>query len=161
MKTMLSRFILLMLLIPFDAYAGKYKKEILKQLNFTEGQYEVVVPKTKATDFCEDEILKIEVIEDKDDVTLLIGSKLAFPDINKATVNFESNPNCITTQSTQLESKKLTLWRSEKCADDKKKIIPREFQINFKNDVVDLVIRDGDNASSCQYKKINNNQKGK
>lgn len=161
-KTVLSFLIFLVSSIPFYATALIAKKDVLKQLNFTEGQYEVVVPEgDKAAEFCEDEILQIEMPEDKENVSLLIGAKLIFPQINKSTTSFESNLNCKTTQKTKIENKKLTITRVEKCADRKKTSNAQVFQINFKNDVAELSIKDGGKTTFCQYRKNQPNSKEK
>ena len=160
-KTILSILTILVSYTPLSANALKAKKEILKQLNLSEGQYEAIVPKSKAAEFCEDEILKIEMPEDKDEVSLLIGANLIFPQINKSTISYESNLNCKTTQTSQIENKKLTIAQVEKCTDGKKKSNTKEFQINFKNDVVELSIKDGGKTTYCQYRKNQQNSKEK
>lgn len=160
-KTILSILIILVSYVPLHANALIAKKEVLKQLGFTEGPYEVLVPKIKAAEFCEDEILQIEMPEDKEGVSLLIGTNLAFPQINKSTISFESNVNCKTTQTSQIENKKLIIARVEKCTDGQKKSNTKEFQINFKNDVAELSIKDGGKTTYCQYRKNQQNSKEK
>lgn len=160
-KTIFSILVILVSHVPLCASAQKMKKDILKQLNFTEGQYEVVVPGDKAAPFCEDEILSIEMLEDKNDVSLVIGANLIFSQINKSPTSFESNINCKTTQTSQIENNKLTIAQVEKCTDGKKKSSSKKTQINFKNDLAELSVKEGDRTTYCQYKKAKQNSKDK
>lgn len=159
--TIFSILITLVLPVPLYASVQKTKKEILKQLNLTEGQYEVIVPKSKPSEFCEDEILKIEMLEDKENVSFVIGANLVFPQINTPAISFESNVDCKTTQTNQIENGKITISQTEKCSDGQKKSNSKVFQIDFKNEQIELSRKDGEQTTYCRYKKTKNNSKGK
>ncbi|AZZ36962.1 hypothetical protein CIK05_09210 [Bdellovibrio sp. qaytius] len=160
-KTIFSILVIFIAFAPLFANAQKDKKDILKQLGFTEGQYVVIVPSSKAASFCEDEIVSLEMLEDKGDVTLVIGANLIFSQINKATTSYESNVNCKTTQVSQIENNKLTITQVEKCAGAKKKPTSKKTQIDFKNDLAELSIKEGPHITNCQYKIAKLNSKDK
>lgn len=157
-KTLFSLLIAFVLSVPLFADKQKTKKEILKQLNLVEGQYDVVVPKDKASSFCEDEILDIELHEDKEGVSLMIGAQLIFPQINASQASYESNVDCKTTQTNKLEDKKLTISQTEKCG---KKSEETVFQIDFTDGLIGLSRKEGSEVTYCRYKKSKSHPKGK
>lgn len=160
-KTIFSLFISSVLAVPVCADVVKTKKDILQQLNLSEGQYEVIVPSKNAASFCEDEILKIEILEDKENVSLLIGANLVFAQINSPTISFESNVDCKTTQTNKIENKKLVISQNEQCTDGQKKSDSKVFQFDFKKGQVELSLNGGGQTTFCRYKKTKKNLKGK
>lgn len=160
-KTIFSTLVITVAFAPLFVNAQKAKNDLLKQLGFTEGQYEVVVPSSKAASFCENETVSLEILEDKDDVNLVIGANLIFSQINKSKTSYESDVNCKTTQTSLVENNKLSITQVEKCVDGKKKPVSKKTQINFKNDLVELSITEGRLTTNCQYKKAKQNSKDK
>lgn len=114
---------LLVFLFSVSAFADKIS--VLKTLELTEGSYETVLGSggKEIPNFCENETVDLDVVDDKGELTLTIGSKIGIPSLEKTSFTSEAPKDCQLEVKNKLESLKLEQTWTQTCKNKKNNFV--------------------------------------
>lgn len=135
------------------SYGSTTKKDFLAKFPIKEGHYDTVVNIKNKADFCEEEELDILLQEDDKDLTLTIGPKLVFAELQKPESVSKSEKNCKVTTTTSVGTNTLKQSITETCG--KKMNYLKVHSFKLEKDTIEYTFSaKGSPASAvhCKYK---------
>lgn len=130
------------------------KKQILDKLNLKTGHYTTIVPKKNPAAFCEDEELDIDLVEDQNLNTLVIGDKISLPNINKPEFKEETSPGCVSTFKNKITNGQIEQVVSESCKKSKKPIVT-SYSVKLTEEKITIEKAQLQKRWTCDYKLTN------
>lgn len=136
------------------SYAStKTKIDVLKSLSLTEGEYSTVLDTSiEKPEFCQNENIDIELIDNNGSLTLSLGARLAFPYLESTETVKDSNQKCVLKITNKYAVHQLEQTSVEICGKQKKEQRTHLFKIS--NGKIDYTYKNGSILQHCQYNLI-------
>lgn len=126
------------------------KKEFLQKFPLKEGHYDTLVDAAKPVSFCEVEELDILLHEDNQELTMTIGPKLVFAQLQKTENTTNEDKNCKVKTINTLATNSLKQVISETCGKKLNYFKTHEFKIN--GDTLEYSFTTDKKTEICKYK---------
>jgi hypothetical protein len=123
---------------------------LLKPCPLLYGNYTTVVSSGQNWEFCQNEELDIELHEIDSQLTLTIGPRLVFPDLQSKRIASKLGKNCVVTTSNDLKANSLQQVVTEICGKKTEYMKTHSFQLI--GDVLNYKFLDQGKTQICDFK---------
>lgn len=150
MKRQLWALACFSLLYSFSLAVTPVKKDFLQKFPLKEGHYDTILNEAHPVAFCQDEELDILLQEDASELTLTIGPKLVFAELEKSESLTESGKNCKVKTTNTFSENSLKQTISETCG--KKRIYLKTHLFKLNGDTLEYSFNSEKKTETCKYK---------